>query len=422
MGTIQPKTHGDKTSEPRDLTAEKTDRDVVDEIDFGAFDMNAGHPADYSDLSNPADYPRTPNVGDPAHSPTMYSKADEGSERAEDANPGENSGRGVQSTENKDLHADRVDETSKQIHCSHSPPTALTRWVPTEAQTRLFGRPAPSTNSGLGSDYDSKHPHKVEDESFNTDRLDQVSKQIERYRNPPTAFTAMPPTDTAIRLFGSPAPSTYSESDNDDNTKSASRPRLRLTFGQTCYTEDRINTEDEPETSTDSEDNDHDKRSSVPGPRLRLTFGPSCHTEDRSDTDDEFDTGGTIHLGLTNMSGNSPGPVVEEEMWSTEDNMTPSTEAKQCADEEIEELADHSITGHALDTADFSDTVSNASMTAMEHDQDLEVLPQQIGLGSLMLEFWFLLPAFLSLYFMDLLEPLVPWATASMTNLIPKDV
>lgn len=102
--------------------------------------------------------------------------------------------------------------------------------------------------------------------------------------------------------------------------------------------------------------------------------------------------------------------------------MTPSTEAKQCADEEIEETADHSITGHALDTADFNDTVSNASMTAMEHDQNLEVLPQQIELSSLMLDFWFLLPAFLSLYFMDLPEFLVQWVRASMADLIPKDV
>lgn len=292
----------DQTAEPTGTTAEEMDGDVVNEIDYETLDTNAEIAHDYSDIFDPADYPEPPKFGDPAEfldtalSPTMYSKADESFGGAQIANSRGNSGRGFQSTENKDVDADRVDETSRQIHCTHSPPTALTGWVPTEAQIRLFGRPAPSTNSGLGSDYDSKHPYKVEDEGLNADRLDEVSKQIQRYRNPHTAFTAMPPTDAAIRLFGSPAPSTYSELDNDDNTNSASHPRLRLTFGQTCYTEDRINAGDEPETSTDSEDNDDDKKSSVPGPRLRLTFGPSCHTEVRSDTGVEFDTGGTIHL------------------------------------------------------------------------------------------------------------------------------
>ncbi|KAI4262182.1 MAG: hypothetical protein L6R42_002632 [Xanthoria sp. 1 TBL-2021] len=362
---IKPEDRLDQTAEPTGMTAEEMGGDVVNEIDYETLDTNAETSHDCSGISDPADYHETPEFGDPAdfldtaHSPKMYSKADEGSGGAQIANSGANSGRGFQSTENKDVDADRVDETSKQIDCSPSPPTALTGWVPTEAQIRLLGGPAPSIDYELG---------------------------------------------------------------NDDNTKSASRPRLRMTFGQTCYTEDRSNAEDEPQTSTDSKDIDDNKTSSVLGPRLRLTVGPSCHTEVRRDTEDEFDTEDTIHLGSTDMMGTSPGPAVEEEMWSTEGSMTGSTEAKQCADEKIEELADHSMTGHALDTADLNDTVSNASITAMEHDQDLEVLPQQIRLGSLMLDFWFLLPAFLSLYFMDLPEFLVQWIRASMADLIPKNV
>lgn len=352
----------------------------------------------------------------------MYSKVDEGFNYGKLAYPKESPDCGAQNTEDKGSDADRVDESSKVIECSPRPSTSLTVWVSTEAQTRPFGQPTASTYSRPGTDQDSKLAYSAENEDSNTDRSDQVSEQPERSHNLPTTFTAMPPTSAAIRLFGTPAPSTDAAFGSDENTEPTPRPPLDLPFGQAFDTEHRIKAKDEPETSTDSDGHENDKPTSLFPPWLRITFSPSRRTEVQADAEEELDTGDTIDLDSTDMLGKSKGPIFEEDTWSTKDSITGSTTAKQCAEGKIEELPDHSARGSSLDTPHMFDTTLNASSTTMQQDRGLETLTKKITLVCLMFGFWFLLPAFLNLYLMHPPGLLLPEVRISVADMILKEV
>ena len=403
-----------KPAKTSGMTAEEMDAAMVDETVYGAFDGDSAASYGCSDSFGPADCPGTPGfcnlreLHDGAYSPTAHSKVDEGFIYGKLAYPKESPDCGTQNTEDKGSDADRVDESSKVIEFSPHPPTSLAGWVSTEAQTRPFGQLTPSTYSRPGAEQDSKLAYSAENEGSNTDRSDQVTEQAERSHNLPTTFTAMPPTSAAIRIFGTPAPSTDAEFGNDEKTEPSSRPPLDLPSGQAFNTEHRIKAEDEPETSTDSDDYDDIKPTSLLPPRLRITFSPSRRTEVQVDAEDEFDTGDTIDLDSTDMLGKSKGPIFEEDTWSTKDSMTGSTTAKQCAEGKIEGLP--------------VDTALNASTTAIQHDRGLETLAKEITLGCLMLGFWLLLPAFLKLYFIHLPELLFPEVRLSVADMIPKEV
>ncbi|CAO1603819.1 hypothetical protein XANCAGTX0491_007398 [Xanthoria calcicola] len=403
---IKPENRLAKPAKTSGMTAEEMDAAMVDETVYGAFDG----------LCNLRE------LHDVAYSSTANSKVDEGFNYGKLAYPKESSDCGVQSTEDKGSDVDRVDESSKVIQCSPSPSSSLTGWVSTEAQITLSGQPTASTYSRPGNDQDSKLAYSAENEDPNTDRSVQVSEQPERFHNPPTAFTAIPPTSAAIRLFGTPAPSPDAAPGNDENTEPTPRSPLDLPFGKAFDTEHRIKAGDELETSTDSDSHENDKPTSLFPPRLRTTFPPFRRTEVQIEAEDEPDTEDTIDLDSTDMLGKSKGPIFEEDTWSTKDSMTGSTTAKQCAGGKIEELPDHSVRGSSLDTPDMFDTTLNASTTTMQQDQGLETLAKKITLICLTFGLWFLLPAFLNLYFMHLPGLLFPEIRISVANMIPEEV
>ncbi|KAL8652716.1 MAG: hypothetical protein Q9226_004154, partial [Calogaya cf. arnoldii] len=71
-----------------------------------------------------------------------------------------------------------------------------------------------------------------------------------------------------------------------------------------------------------------------------------------------------------------------------------------------------------VDTNTETSHEPNTPLMATAHDQHLEVVPQQNNLGSLIVDFWLLLPAILSWYYMDLPGLLLSWLIA---NLLPEN-
>ena len=400
---IKPEHRLAKPAKTSDMTAEEMDAATIDDTVYGAFDSDSAASHGCSDSFGPADCPRIPEfcnlqeLHDGAYSSMVHSKVDEGFNYGKLACPGESPDYTLQNTENSGSDADSVDETSKVIQCSPRPPTSLTGWVSSEAQTRPFGQPTASTYSRPGTDQHSKLAYSAENEDSNTDRLDQVSEQPERSHNLPTTFTAMPPTSAAIRLFRTPAQSTDAAFGNDENTEPTPRPPLDLPFGQAFDTGHRIKAEDEPETSTDSDDHDNIKATSLFPPRLRITFSRSRRTEVQVDAKDKPDTEDTVDLDSTDMLGKSKGPVFEGDTLN-------------------------SVRRSSLDAPDMFDTTLNASTTTMQQDRGLETLAKKITLVCLMFEFWFLLPAFLILYLMHTPGLLFPEFRISVADMIPKEV